>query len=102
VTDRSLVLLVGPSIRSFTVDRTSLFVDDDETVTLSWDTVDVLTCELSGPFVDGMVVGPSGSLELTLPDVEAHYAITLFCSDADGPPEGRLGDSERYVEFWTY
>lgn len=71
-------------------------------MTLSWQTEDIVTCALQGSLVDGMVVEPNGTFELTLPDVEAYYAITLFCSDANGPPVDRLGDAEQYVEIFTY
>jgi hypothetical protein len=96
-------VMVGVGIRSFALDERLVFRDERGVVVLSWEAVDATSCILNGSWLPDTNVEPTGSLEIELPDYGPGTYVNgfnLFCSDADGPPEGQLGDVYAYAEVY--
>ena len=97
-------IAVGPAITRFEFDPRVVFVDEETSATLHWDTQYLTSCVLSGEWIEATPVAPSGSLVVEVPEVaEGFYPHPFFldCSDEDGPPEGAVADVSGYTELIT-
>jgi hypothetical protein len=97
-------VLVGPGIRSFAFDESIVFTDESQVAHLSWDAVGVESCVLTGELVGMIDLEPAGTREIILPELGPGtfvHSLSLWCSDADGPPPDALGDVARHINLYA-